>query len=754
MGSGYTQLLIEDDASNQMQDCFAALTKTNSIVLAKTNSSDLLLYLPNKHIMTIVTFAFALSQLTSAHGTLELAVQSDRAKMLDDIVVVGRRQNLIGAAIAASQGVVGPEQLKSRALLRTGDLVEFVPGMVATQHSGNGKANQYFLRGFNLDHATDFATFVEDMPVNLRSHGHGQGYSDLNFLIPEVVGELRYRKGPYSADVGDFSAAGSAHFRIANDLGTPKVQATLGSFGYQRGVSTATFDLSGATLSYGVEAQGYTGPWAQVDEEVAKKSLIVKYARDVGEGRARLLLMAYDNRWNSADQIPERAVTSGLISELGSVDDSLGGDSSRYSLSGGLTGVFAAGVFDVSAYAIDYDLRLFSNFTYLLDDPLNGDQFSQFDSRKIYGGEFSENWLGSNATGQSWKLRVGGDFRSDLIDGVGLSRTRARQLLAVVRADRVHEVSASVFIDGEYQWSKQWRSYLGARLDSYRFDVNGLDCAGLANLNASVSARVACDFNGGKKNAHITAPKASLIYTPFDVLELNLSYGKGFHSNDARGITTRIDPSSGESVEPVTPIVDAFGSEFGARVFLTDQLNATLSLWQLNVDSELLFVGDAGTTEASRPSRRKGVELGVYYFAAERWNLELEANYTQTQFRDANPLGNRIPGSIPLIISAGINGQFDGGYSASARIRHFGRYPLIEDGALRSAGSTLVNFKLAKTWQQFSASLDLLNAFDSKDHDVDYYYASRLPGESAGVDDLHFHIFEPRSIRLTLGYQW
>ena len=701
--------------------------------------------------MTLATFALALSQLTYAHGTLDVHVQTrDRAATLDDIVVVGRRQNLIGAAIAASQGVVGTEQLKSRPMLRTGDLIEFVPGMVATQHSGNGKANQYFLRGFNLDHATDFATFIEDMPVNLRSHGHGQGYSDLNFLIPEMVGELRYRKGPYSADVGDFSAAGSAQFRIATDLGTPQVQTTLGNFGYQRGVSTATFDLSGATLSYGVEAQGYSGPWDQIDEDVAKRNLVVKYARDVGEGRARLLMMAYDNRWNSADQIPERAVSGGLISTLGAIDNSLGGDSSRYSLSGGLTGALLGGVFDVSAYAIDYDLTLFSNFTYFLDDPVNGDQFSQFDSRKIYGGEFSENWVGSTAAGQSWKLRVGGDLRTDLIDRVGLSRTQARQLLADVRSDRVREASAGLFVDGEYQWNDYWRSYLGTRFDSYSFNVNGLDCATLTNANAGV----ACDLNGGKELAHVTSPKASLIYTPRDTLEFNLSYGKGFHSNDARGTTTRIDPASGESVDPVTPLVDAFGSELGARAFLNDQLNATLSLWQLNIDSELLFVGDAGRTEASRPSRRKGVEFGLYYFAAERWNLELEANYTQTKFRGADAVGDYIPGAIPMIISAGINGQFDGGYSASARIRHFGRYPLIEDGSVRSAGSTLVNFKLAKTWQKFSASLDLLNAFDSKDHDVDYYYASRLPGENAGVDDLHFHIFEPRSIRLTLGYQW
>jgi hypothetical protein len=710
--------------------------------------------------MPLLPIAFSLSQLLPSHGTIDVPIprrngaSNTDLNALDEIVVVGRRQNLLGATISASQGTVGADQIKQRPLQRVGDLVEFVPGMVATQHSGSGKANQYFLRGFNLDHATDFATFVEDMPVNLRTHGHGQGYSDLNFVIPEMVGEVRYSKGPYSADVGDFSAAGSAQFRLASRPTEQTIAATLGTFDYARGVATGGVEAAGNTLSYGVELQSYDGPWRTIQENVAKKNAALKVTRDVGAGRARFLVMAYDNRWNSADQIPERAVTSRLINEFGSIDPTLGGNSSRYSVSGGFTAPLRGGIFDVSAYAIKYDFQLFSNFTYFLNDPVNGDQFSQFDDRHIYGGEFSQNW-----TGADWKVRMGGDARADLIDRVGLSRTRSRALVAPVRSDAVREGSLGLFVDGEMRFNEQWRAYLGTRTDRYRFNVTSLDCGAIIEP----SAAAACAANGGKRQALVNSPKASLIYTAAEPVEFYASYGKGFHSNDARGTSSVIDPSSGESITPVTPIVNAFGSELGARLFLSDQLNATLALWQLTIDSELLFVGDAGSTEASRPSRRKGAELGLYYFSDARWTAELEASYTKSSFRKANDraidaAGNRIPGAIPLIISAGVHLELGEGLAATARVRHFGGYPLIEDNSARSAGSTTVNANLTKSWQTGSwqnwrASVDVFNLLASKDHDIDYFYASRLAGEAGtGVEDVHFHILEPRSVRFTLAY--
>ena len=686
--------------------------------------------------MSFLAVGFHLSQILNS----DLDVGT-----LDQIIILGRRQNLIGSAASASQGTVGAEQLQQRPLTRSGDLVEFVPGMVATQHSGSGKASQYFLRGFNLDHGTDFASFVDGMPVNLRTHGHGQGYTDLNFVIPEMVSELKYEKGPYAVEIGDFSSSGSAHFSLADDLGAPKAEFRVGSFGYLRGVAVGSAELEATKLTYGVESHGYSGPWDQIDENVKKKNLALKLTTEVGDGTGRLLLMAYDNKWSSPDQIPERAVALGLISRFGSLDTSLGGESSRYSLSAGYSGNVLGGIFDASVYGIDYDLSLFSNFTYLLDDPDFGDQFNQFDQRKIYGGAASNVWSGENSIGNQWKLRVGSEARTDLIAAVGLSRTQQRGLLESIRNDRVREASIGVYVDAEYKFSPQWRSYFGSRIDHYDFSVTGLNCA---------FQQASC-LNSGATSASISSPKASLIYTLGKPLELYLSAGRGFHSNDARGTTARIDPRSGDPLQPVTPLVASIGSELGARVFVNDRLNATLALWQLNIDSELVFVGDAGNTQASRPSKRQGAELGVYWFPSEIWNVELEASYTDSEFDDTDAIGRKIPGSIPLIVSAGLNAEFDNGYSFGARVRHFGQYPLIEDNSVKSNGSTLLNLRAAKRWQQLSLSADLLNVLNSKAHDIDYYYASRLPGEPVGgVDDIHFHSFEPRALRVTVAYQF
>jgi hypothetical protein len=652
---------------------------------------------------------------------------------LPEVSVLGRRENLIGEATTASMGVVGPTELGERPRLRTGDLIEYVPGMVATQHSGSGKANQYFLRGFNLDHGTDFATFVDGMPVNLRTHGHGQGYTDLNFVIPEMVEELSYRKGPYHADVGDFGSAGSAMFRLAERLPTRTLEGELGEYGWQRLVTTGTATAGDAALTYGVEAQGYDGPWTDPQEDVRKRNLALKGSFPLGEGTAHLLLLAYDNRWNSPDQVPERAVASGQIDRLGSIDDGLGGDTRRNSLSGGWRGPLAGGDFEASAYAIDYRLDLWSNFTYFLDDPDDGDQFRQFDDRSIHGFAARQAWQDAQ-----WRLRIGIDGRRDDIARVGLCRTVARQCTRFVRDDAVVEDSLSAWIDGEWRFTPRLRAHAGLRRDDFDFEVDALQ-----------------PENSGRADDALTSAKAGLVYTVADPLELYLSWGEGLHSNDARGATITVDPASCEPAERVDPLVRSRGSELGARLFLGERVHATFALWRLDLDSELLFVGDAGNTEATRPSARRGAELGVYWFGGEHWNADLEVEYTRARFDDDDPVGDRIPGAIPLVASGGVNWTLDHGWFATARVRHFGRYPLIEDDSVRSDGSTVVNLRAGRRFGRWTASLDLLNALDSDDHDIDYFYASRVPGEPAGgVDDIHFHPLEPRALRLAVRYDF
>ncbi len=666
----------------------------------------------------------------SAPGTKE------QAATLDRVTVVGRRHNLVGEAISASEGIIGQTDIADRPLLRTGDLLEFVPGVVATQHSGSGKANQYFLRGFNLDHGTDFYTSVDGMPVNMRTHGHGQGWTDLNFLIPETVETLTYRKGTYYSDVGDFSSTGSAKFHVADSVPVGTAGLTIGEFNYARGVVVDSVKVGGGDLLLGAELETYDGPWRDINEDVRKRSGLLRFSKDIGNGRAHVMLMGYKNKWNSADQIPQRAVRGadnslGLISAFGSLDTTVGAEASRYSLSAGWAGTAFGGDFSADVYAIDSELDIFSNFTYFLDNPVDGDQFEQVDDRQLYGFNLSQQW----DVGRS-RWRVGTEGRYDDIGEVGLFRTSARRRLNTVRDDVVTEGSIGVFAANEFRFNDQWRSYVGVRRDEYHFDV-------MSSLAV----------NSGTARAGKTSYKASLAYKPAEALELYASAGTGFHSNDARGTTIRIDPSTGEAAERVDPLVGSTGAELGSRLFFSNRLQATLALWTLRLDSELLFVGDAGTTEASRPSKRDGIEAGIYWFGSERYTANIEASYTRSKFRGDDPAGNKIPGSLPLVVSAGVTRKYSKGWMASAQLKHFGKYPLIEDGSVESAGSTIVNLRVGREWDRVGVLLDVLNLLDSDDHDVDYLYASRLQGEADdGIEDIHFHVFPSRYLRLSVRY--
>ncbi|GHA72634.1 TonB-dependent receptor [Lysobacter bugurensis] len=665
--------------------------------------------------------------------TTAAAAANANAADLDRVVVVGRRLSLVGDAVSASEGTIGPAEIEARPLLRTGDLLEFVPGLVATQHSGSGKANQYFLRGFNLDHGTDFATFVDGMPVNMRTHGHGHGWTDLNFVIPEAVAEITYRKGPYYADVGDFASAGSARFRIADRVDDGNVEVGVGDDGYARGVVVDSFDAAGGSVLYAAELQRYDGPWDDIDEDVRKRSALLRYSAPTANGRWHIMGMAYRNRWNSADQIPARAVEQGLISEFGSLDTTVGGDASRESISAGWNGVALSGRLQAHVYAVRSSLDLWSNFTYLLDDPDNGDQFQQVDDRTLYGFGASQQW---SRGADRW--RVGVEGRYDDIDRVALLRTAGRQFVSAVRDDAVHEGSLGVFAAHEAHFGTRWRTYLGVRRDEYDFDVES-----------------ALLLNSGDARAGITSYKASVAFAPSARTEWYASGGTGFHSNDARGTTIRVDPVTGEPASRVDPLVESIGAELGARLFSSQRFQATVALWALRLDSELVFVGDAGNTEASRPSARRGVELGGHWFGGERYTGHFEVSYSHARFRDDDPAGPEVPGAIPLVISAGIAGRYAHGWTANAQLRHFGRYPLIEDGSVESDGATIVNLRVGREWSRFGLFVDVLNALDSRDHDVDYFYASRLPGESAsGVDDVHYHVFPRRSIRMSFAYRF
>jgi outer membrane receptor protein involved in Fe transport len=667
---------------------------------------------------------------------LLLPAVSGQAHTLEEVEVIGRRLNLLGEASSASQGVVSAQEIDIRPLLRTGDVLELVPGMVVTQHSGTGKANQYFLRGFNLDHGTDFATYVDGMPVNLRTHGHGQGYTDLNFVIPETIASLAYKKGPYYADVSDFSSAGSAELRTASHFDAGQLELAAGEDAFYRAVILGSNGLAGGITSYGLELNSYDGPWDDIKEDVQKLNLLLKQRWEIAGGAATVSAMAYDNQWNSPDQIPARAVDSGLIDELGSLDRKVGGESSRYSLSAAWTGQ----QLELSAYAIRYKLKLWSNFTYFLDDEENGDQFEQKDDRWLYGGRADYRLEGSIG-GLASITRLGTELRYDDIDEVGLYKTRGRQRIGPVRSDRVDEWSAGFYGENQLTWTPRLRTVLGLRYEYFDFDVHSL-------VDNNVNG-IALGDNSGQADADKLTLKGSASYALSDQWEAYVSAGQGLHSNDARGTTAKVDPGDGGAVDPVDPLVDSFGYEAGLRGFLHERLNASLALWSLQLDSELLFVGDAGNTEASRKSERQGLELTGYYRLNDQWTVDLEYSYTDAKFTDNAPEGSHIPGSIDQVVQAGISADFAGGWFGSLRFRYFGERPLVEDGSVKSDGSTVVNLRAGYRTPRWALKVDVLNLFDSDDHDIDYFYASRLPGEpSGGVEDVHYHVLEPRTVRV------
>jgi outer membrane receptor protein involved in Fe transport len=652
--------------------------------------------------------------------------------------VIGHYQTGVGTSDAASAGSVTHKRIESRPLLRPGEVIELVPGMIVTQHSGGGKANQYFLRGYNLDHGTDFAITVDGMPVNMPTHAHGQGYADINFMIPELVERMDFRKGPYFASEGDFATAGAAHIEYFDKLPAAMGSVTVGTDNYLRAMAAASPELAGGNLLLGFEALGYDGPWDN-PEDLEKFNGVLRYSRGDRNSGFDVTLMGYDSQWNSTDQVAKRAVDSGYIGRFGNLDETDGGESSRYSLSGNGRIGLGPGQLQVDAYVIKYEMDLWSNFTYFLDDPVNGDQFQQSDDRMVYGVHPRYAW--SNRLGSADMTNtVGLQARYDDIDTVALYSTRARQRVSTTREDSVKQTSVGVYLENAAQWNAWFRSVVGVRGDFYDFDVDS-----------------SIPENSGTESDSIVSPKLSLIFGPWAKTEYFVNAGYGFHSNDARGTTITVDPkefAQGNIVaaDPVDPLVRTKGAEVGLRTEAIRNLQSSLSLWYLEQDSELLFVGDAGTTEPSRPSERYGVEW-INYWRPQRWLLvDAELAWTHARFSDSDPAGDYIPGAMETMAQLGVTIDNLGPWYGGVQLRYLGPRPLIEDDSVRSSSTTITNLRVGYTLSRnFRLHLDVFNLFDVEDSDVEYYYQSFIPAIDTGpVDDIHFHPVEPRQFRLTL----
>jgi len=648
--------------------------------------------------------------------------------VIQRVLVEGARASQLGIADSANAGSVSQKELEMRTIYRPGELLEAAPGLIASQHSGEGKANQFYLRGFNLDHGTDLATYVDDMPVNQRSHAHGQGWTDLNFLIPELTARLDYRKGPYSAREGDFASAGSASITYANRLVRDVATLSVGQNGYARTALAASKDALGGALTYALELLHNDGPFTRPDD-YQKLNGVLRYSRGYANNGWSVTAMAYHGRWNATDQIPERAVGDGRIGRFGLVDDTDGGEARRHSLSGVWRQTSADSASKVNAYVIRNQLDLWSNFTYFMDDPVHGDQFAQPDRRVTSGVNAQHTWHAHRGDTVTADLSVGLQAQNDNIFN-GLLHTQARQLLSITRQDHVVETSRAAWIESATRWGEYFRSIVGLRADGYRFRVRGEQ-----------------EGNSASASDTLLSPSLNLVFGPWKSSELYLNYGQGFHSNDARGAVS----SNFASVEP---LVRSRGMEIGLRTEAIPRNQTALSLYRLDFDSELSYVGDAGNTEAGAPSRRIGIEFSNYYKPVKWLSIDFDAAFAHARSREVEAGQAHIPGAVEgvgqLAITASQLGR-NGAWEGALRLRYFGPRPLAEDNSVRSHASTTLNgrigYRLAK---DLRLELEGFNLANKRVSSIDYYYASQLKGEAEAHEDIHFHPLESRSFRLTL----
>jgi outer membrane cobalamin receptor len=674
------------------------------------------------------------------------------------INVQGREDELIGIAESGSQGTVGATEIEDRPILRSGEVLETVPSLIITQHAGGGKANQYYLRGFNLDHGTDIAIFLDDMPLNLPSHAHGEGYSDMNTVIPEFVRRVDFEKGPYYANVGNFSSAANAHVEFFKTLPQNFFKVEGGTHTYLRAVFGASQKLGKGNLLYGGEESYYDGPWVHPDG-FNKINGILTYSRGDDNNGLSVTAHAYHGKWNSSDQIPVAAQS--VVGLFGTLNPSDGGHSQRYSLQGEWHRQSDNSESKISAYVFYYDLNLFSDFTYYLVDSNKGDQFNQQDRRWV-GGFDARHTIFSHWAGRKMANTFGLQLRNDWIhNGLYQSEDRVRvdkndsdagtTLPAITQADRFTDTQAGFYAENKIRWAEKFRSVAALRGDLEYFDVTSL----VTSANTGTASKL------------LPGPKLSLIFGPWSNTEFYAQGGFSFHSNDGRGATQTVEPVSADNPYPNTPsskipsLVPTKGGEVGARTVAVPHLQSTLSLWYLRSASELQQDGDTGGTVASQqPSNRYGVEWANYYTPTEHLAVDFDiadskALFTRIDDGDAAPNSpgcKLVPEAVRVVISSGATLHDSKGLSSSLRLRYFGPRDLTSDGLYQSNQTVLLNgeisYQIKKKWRVTS---ELLNMLNRKDADIDYAYTYQISPTAAPAFGRVNHPTEPFLVRFVLG---
>jgi hypothetical protein len=727
-------------------------------------------------------FSSLLMGVACSPAQAETAVSADleagTGAGLSEITVTAQRIDLIGKASTASEGVVADPEIQLLPAYRPGQLLETVPGLIVTLHSGEGKANQYLLRGYNLDHGTDLETYVDDIPVNQPTHAHGQGYTDLNFMIPELADGITYTKGPYYPTIGDFGAVGSVHVSYRDTI-DDQISATVGMYGFQRVMAAGSTALASGTLLAAFEAQHYDGPFERPDD-ARKENMVLRYSTGDARNGYSATAMYYHQIWNNTTDIPVRAITEGLVANrFGTLDPTDGGHSQRASLSLEYHTQLGGGVLNTNAYVEYNQLHIFNDFTHYLFNPVDGDQEDQFENRRVTGGHATYSFsapIGSIPN----DISIGALTRYDLL-GVGrapsmdqVPQPTGTDPVSFSDDDHVFLFAGGAFFQATTRWTPWFRSIIGLR-DDYQ---HGTDVDYLAALHETAGYT-----NGGTAQQNLAQPKGSLIFTASDSLEFYVSAGRGFHSADLRGVNQDVSVDLGL---PHTNLLSKQeGQEVGARAAVGHDLTFTFAVYNLWQQSETIIDPDVGADTAGPPSRRYGYEINLTY-QINRY-LEFYGSYSGDHTRFTHPLddgtghlGDYITDAPVATGSLALYLKDLGPWSGGLNVRYLGNYPLssgpcvdsaaVHDfpgvatscanaptalGQVNGKGFAEVNLDAHYAFpDQWSAGVGIYNLFNTHAAAAEFWYVDRLQGEVAsypdGRADVHEHPLEPIMARFTV----
>lgn len=594
---------------------------------------------------------------------------------------------------------------------RPADILRVVPGLFVTQHAGGGKANQYFLRGFDADHGTDIALSVDGVPVNMVSHGHGQGYADLNWVIPEIVQTIDVFKGPYAADQGDFATAGAVDMVTHEQIDRSSIAVSGGRFDTYRLLGIAApVAANDWTSLFAAEAYFTNGPFLS-GEKYHRYNAFARVVRAAGSrSTVAFTATSYSGGWNASGQIPEREVDAGNLDRFGSLDPTDGGNSARHSAYVTYRAYpDDASEFTLLAYAVRYRFALYSNFTFWLVDPVLGDQIEQTDDRTMTG--LAAKYRVRHDVGPvRLHTTVGTAVRADAVDNA-LYHTAGRERLDTRVDAHVDERSIGLYGQADVAWTRWLRTVVGARVDHFGFQVDDHleDRTTTGTVGSGVRDRV------------IVSPKATVVITPTRGTDVYANFGMGFHSNDARAVVRR--PGRG------TPLARATGYELGARSRLLDRFDLAGSAWLLDLDSETVWVGDEGGTEARGPTRRYGVDVEARAEIAPWLVADVDVTYARGRFRDLPAGEDQIPLAPRFTMTAGLSALHPRGFFGRVGARGLSARPLTEDGFLQADGFTLVDVTAGYRTDRYEISVAVDNVLDAEWREAQFATTSRVAGD-------------------------